>query len=172
MALTREQRERLSRVRMFVLDMDGTIYLGERLFPFTVGFLQKVRNTGRDFCFFTNNSSKNREAYLEKLSRMGIPVPPEKMLISNGVILEWLKERHPGARCWVVGTPFLIMDVGLLTGGLPAGLFQLGMSVALLGLAVLSALGFYFTGKATVKAGRAIWRWIRRSFAKKGRVVA
>ena len=72
----------------------------------------------------------------------------------------------------VVGTPFLIVDVGLLTGGLPAGLFQLGMSVALLGLAVLSALGFYFTGKATVKAGRAIWRWIRRSFAKKGRVVA
>lgn len=110
MALTREQRERLSRVRMFVLDMDGTIYLGERLFPFTVGFLQKVRNTGRDFCFFTNNSSKNREAYLEKLSHMGIPVPPEKMLISNGVILEWLKERQPGARCWVVGTPFLQED--------------------------------------------------------------
>lgn len=71
----------------------------------------------------------------------------------------------------VVGTPFLIMDVGLLTGGLPAGLFQLGLSVALLGLAVLSALGFYFTGKATVKAGRAIWRGIRRSFSKKGRVV-
>lgn len=66
----------------------------------------------------------------------------------------------------VVGTPFLIVDVGL-----PAGLFQLGMSVALLGLAVLSALGFYFTGKATVKAGRAIWRGIRRSFSKKGRVV-
>ena len=77
-----------------------------------------------------------------------------------------------GALIGVVGTPFLIWDVGLLTGGLPAGLFQLGMSVALLGLAVLSALGFYFTGKATVKAGRAIWRWIRRSFAKKGRVVA
>lgn len=71
----------------------------------------------------------------------------------------------------VVGTPFLIVDVGLLTGGLPAGLFQLGMSVALLGLAVLSALGFYFAGKATVKAGRAIWRGIRRSFSKKGRVV-
>ena len=77
-----------------------------------------------------------------------------------------------GALIGVVGTPFLIWDVGLLTGGLPAGLFQLGLSVALLGLAVLSALGFYFTGKATVKAGRAIWRGIRRSFAKKGRVVA
>ena len=77
-----------------------------------------------------------------------------------------------GALIGVVGTPFLIWDVGLLTGGLPTGLFQLGMSVALLGLAVLSALGFYFTGKVTVKAGRAIWRWIRRSFSKKGRVVA
>ena len=76
-----------------------------------------------------------------------------------------------GAVVGVAGTPFLILDVGLFTGGLPAGLFQLGLSVALLGLAVLSALGFYFTGKATVKAGRAIWRWIRRSFSKKGRVV-
>ena len=76
-----------------------------------------------------------------------------------------------GAVVGVAGTPFLILDVGLFAGGLPAGLFQLGLSVALLGLAVLSALGFYFTGKATVKAGRAIWRWIRRSFSKKGRVV-
>ena len=77
-----------------------------------------------------------------------------------------------GALIGVVGTPFLIWDVGLLTGGLPAGLFQLGMSVALLGLAVLSALGFYFTGKATAKAARAIWRGIRRSFSKKGRIAA
>lgn len=70
----------------------------------------------------------------------------------------------------VVGTPVLMLDVGLFTGGLPAGLFQLGLSVALLGLAVLSALGFYFTGRATVKAGRAIWRGIRRCFSKKGRL--
>ena len=72
----------------------------------------------------------------------------------------------------VVGTPVLMLDVGLFTGGLPAGLFQLGLSVALLGLAVLSALGFYFTGRVTVKAAKAIWRGIRRSFSKKGRVPA
>ena len=101
---------RLDQVKMFVLDMDGTIYLGERLFPFTKDFLRRVRETGRDFCFFTNNSSKNRGAYLEKLARMGIEVPPEKMLISNGVILEWLKEHHPGASCYVVGTPPLRED--------------------------------------------------------------
>ena len=110
MEWTQEQRNRLKQVRLFVLDMDGTIYLGDRLFPFTKGFLQRVKETGRDFCFFTNNSSKNREAYLDKLSRMGISIPPEKMLLSNGVILEWLKRRHPQASFWVVGTPSLLED--------------------------------------------------------------
>ena len=103
-------RERLQQVKVFVLDMDGTIYLGESLFPFTKRFLEQVGKSGRDFYFFTNNSSKNREAYLAKLNRMGISLPPEKMLISNGVILEWLKEHHPGARCYVVGTPPLLED--------------------------------------------------------------
>lgn len=101
---------KLSDVKMFVLDMDGTIYLGDRLFPYTRDFLRRVKETGRDFCFFTNNSSKNREAYLEKLARMGIVVPPEKMLISNGVILDWLREHHLGESAYVVGTPALEED--------------------------------------------------------------
>ena len=100
----------LKPIRMFVLDMDGTIYLGDRLFPFTPSFLETVRATGRDFCFFTNNSSKNRQAYLEKLDRMGIRIPPEKMLISNGVILDWLAANRPGERCYLVGTPPLTRD--------------------------------------------------------------
>lgn len=102
--------EKLGHVKMFVLDMDGTIYLGDRLFPFTRGFLDKVQATGRGFCFFTNNSSKNREAYLEKLGRMGIQIGPEQMLISNGVILNWLGKHRPGESCYLVGTPALAAD--------------------------------------------------------------
>lgn len=75
-----------------------------------------------------------------------------------------------GAVVGVVGVPFLAFDVGLLSGGVGAGLFQLGASVTMLGLAVLCALGFYFTGKATVKAGKVLWRWLRKSFVRKGRV--
>ncbi len=108
---------KLSDVKMFVLDMDGTIYLGDRLFPYTRDFLRRVKETGRDFCFFTNNSSKNREAYLQKLQKMGIEVPPEKMLISNGVILDWLRENRPGQSAYVVGTPPLVED--FQTAGLP-----------------------------------------------------
>ena len=102
--------ERLSHIKMFVLDMDGTIYLGEHLFPFTKRFLSQVMRSGREYCFFTNNSSKNREAYLKKLSHMGIEISEDKMLLSNGVILEWLKENRPGESCYVVGTPSLPAD--------------------------------------------------------------
>lgn len=112
-----DKRARLRQIKLFVLDMDGTIYLGERLFPFTRDFLSAVENSGREFCFFTNNSSKNREAYLSKLSRMGIEIPPEKMLISNGVIIEWLNRNHPGKSCYVVGTPLLVED--FRKGGIP-----------------------------------------------------
>lgn len=104
------QIERLKDVKLFVLDMDGTIYLGDRLFPYTKDFLRAIQESGRDFCFFTNNSSRNREAYLAKLHRMGIEVPPEKMLISNHVILRWLRENRPGRRAYVVGTEPLLAD--------------------------------------------------------------
>ncbi len=114
---TPEARERLRSIKMFVLDMDGTIYLGERLFPFTRRFLEAVRANGADFCFFTNNSSKNREAYLTKLQGMGICIPPEKMLISNGVIIDWLLKNHPGESAYVVGTPALRADFQL--AGIP-----------------------------------------------------
>ncbi len=104
------QIERLKDVKLFVLDMDGTIYLGDRLFPYTKDFLRAIQESGRDFCFFTNNSSRNREAYLAKLHRMGIDVPPEIMLISNHVILRWLRENRPGRRAYVVGTEPLLAD--------------------------------------------------------------
>ena len=53
-----EKRERLKKIRCFVLDMDGTIYLGNRLFPFTPAFLQAVEKSGREFCYFTNNKRR------------------------------------------------------------------------------------------------------------------
>lgn len=104
---TNEIREKLKNVRCFMLDMDGTIYLGDSLFPFTKDFLDAVVKSGREFCFFTNNSSKDTDTYLQKLSRMGIDIPREKMLISNGVAADYVLENHPGAKVFVLGTPLL-----------------------------------------------------------------
>lgn len=105
-----QTHEILNRIRCFVLDMDGTIYLGNDLFDFTIPFLENVKKSGRDFYFFTNNSSKNKEAYIEKLAQMQILIPAEKMLISNQVIIQWLLKEHPGKSVYIVGTPYLVED--------------------------------------------------------------
>lgn len=110
-----KKKKDLKNIRCFVLDMDGTIYLGDSLFPFTHDFLRAVTASGREFCFFTNNSSKDTDTYLEKLTKMGISVPREKMLISNGVAADYLKAHHPGARVFVLGTPLLRRELSALS---------------------------------------------------------
>ena len=99
-----------NQIRCFILDMDGTIYLGNRLFPFIPAFLEAVRASGREYCFFTNNSSKNAEFYREKLRRMGIDAPLERMLTANQVLIEHLVSAHPGKRVYVMGTEHLVED--------------------------------------------------------------
>lgn len=147
--------EILKTIKMFVLDMDGTIYLGERLFPFTPGFLAKLGETGRDYCFFTNNSSKNRRAYLEKLARMGLEVPPEKMLISNGVLLDWLAANRPGESAYVVGTPALEEDfrrAGVPLRGADADYVVLGFDTSLTYEKLCIACGLIRRGAAVYGA--------------------
>lgn len=101
-------RERLKQVRLFVLDMDGTIYLSNRLFPFTMPFLEKLDETGRSYCFFTNNSSKNQQDYLDKLGNMGVPVVPAQVFLSTQVIIEEMQRLHPHDTFYIVGTPNLV----------------------------------------------------------------
>ena len=79
------------KIKCFILDMDGTIYLGNELFPFTKDFLKKVEETGREYYFFTNNSSKSQRAYIEKLGKLGIPIKKDQMMISSHVIIKYLK---------------------------------------------------------------------------------
>ena len=62
--------DRLKEIRCFLLDMDGTFYLGDRLIEGSLEFLQKLRDTGRQCLFLTNNSSKSASFYVEKLKRM------------------------------------------------------------------------------------------------------
>ena len=99
---------RLQKIRCFVLDMDGTIYLSNRLFPFTIPFLKKLGETGRSYCFFTNNSTKHQQDYLVKLSGMGIPVTESQVFLSTQVILEEMHRLHPKDSFFIVGTPNLV----------------------------------------------------------------
>ena len=67
---------KLSEKRLFLLDMDGTIYLDETLFDGTADFLRYVRESGGRYVFLTNNSSRGTDAYVQKLHRLGLPAAP------------------------------------------------------------------------------------------------
>jgi len=102
----------LAGVKCFVLDMDGTIYLSDKVFPFTASFLKHLEKTGKDHIFYTNNSSQNAAYYLTKLERMGIPVTPDKLMMSTHVLLEFLSDCPDiaGKRVFVSGTKALRDD--------------------------------------------------------------
>ena len=99
------------KIKCFILDMDGTSYLGNELFSFTKDFLKKVEETGREYYFFTNNSSKSQQDYIEKLERFGIRIKSQQMMTSTHVISRYLKQHYEGKSVYVVGTLSLIQEI-------------------------------------------------------------
>ncbi len=102
-----DKRELLRDVELFVLDMDGTFYLGDRILDGSLAFLERVRATGRRFLFFTNNSSKSPEAYIKKLAAMDCPAARSDVMTSGDVTIRYLKSHYPGAGVYLLGTPVL-----------------------------------------------------------------
>ena len=90
--------------RLFLLDMDGTLYLGEQLFPGVREFLAGVKVHGGRYLFLTNNSSRGVDAYVEKMERLGIKAGPEDFLTSVDATIRCLQKEYPAAKCYVAGT--------------------------------------------------------------------
>ncbi len=94
-------------IKLFMLDMDGTIYLGNRLFDCTIPFLELLKSQGKRYIFLTNNSSKNRNVYVEKLSKMGIHAEPNDVFTSGEATTIYLNKIKKNARIYLCGTPSL-----------------------------------------------------------------
>ena len=90
--------------------MDGTFYLGNNLIEGSLDFIDKVRATGRDFLFLTNNSSHNADFYVKRLHGMGLDVPREKILTSGEATADKLNQLYPGKRAFVLGNEYLIEE--------------------------------------------------------------
>ena len=99
-------RERLSHIRHVALDMDGTIYMGQSLFPYTREFLQSLREMGISYSFLTNNPSTSIADYLKKLAGMGIEATKEEMYTTALATIDYIRTRYPDARrLFILGTP-------------------------------------------------------------------
>ncbi len=94
----------LKEKKLFLLDMDGTIYLDDQLFDGTIEFLDYVNRIGGKYLFLTNNSSRSVTAYVEKMARLGIATTEEDFLTSVDALILYLKANHPGKLCYASGT--------------------------------------------------------------------
>jgi HAD superfamily hydrolase (TIGR01457 family) len=99
--------DRLGTIRGFLLDMDGTFYLSDRLLEGALRFIEMLHRQQKQFLFLTNNSSRHRRQYAEKISRLGLPLAEEAVLTSGEATAFYLEKKQPGARIYLVGTPSL-----------------------------------------------------------------
>ena len=107
--LTPELKKKLSGIRHIALDMDGTIYMGSNLFPFTKGFLQDMTDAGIGYSFLTNNPTKSVADYLHKLEGMGINADEGNMYTTSLAAIDYIKEKYPQAkRLYMLGTPSMV----------------------------------------------------------------
>ena len=100
---------KLSRIRHLALDMDGTIYMGNTLFPFTRKFLSDMSDAGIGYSFLTNNPSRSVADYLKKLEGLGIEADQTNMYTTSLAAIDYIKVHYPDARrLFLLGTPSMI----------------------------------------------------------------
>lgn len=98
---------KLTDIRCFLLDMDGTFYLGDRLLPGALDFMRYLGQSGRDYLFLTNNSSRTAVFYAAKLTGMGWPAQPGDVLTAGEATARWIVRQKSAARVYLLGTPDL-----------------------------------------------------------------
>ena len=102
-------KQQLIRIKHVALDMDGTIYMGNSIFPFTIPFLEKLDGMGISYSFLTNNPSKSIDDYLKKLSNMGIHATEEEIYNTTIATIDYIHTHYPKAKkLFLLGTPSMI----------------------------------------------------------------
>lgn len=103
----KEVKELIFKKKLFVLDMDGTFYLGDSLIEGSLEFMKKLELSNKKHLFFTNNSSKVASVYVEKLNKLGFQDREKNILTSGDVTAGYLNKKYSGSRVYVLGTQLL-----------------------------------------------------------------
>jgi len=99
--------ERLASIQCFLMDMDGTIYVGDHLLPGVQDWLSLLESRHIPYYFLTNNSSRSGVEYADKLKRYGLDIPEEGIFTSGEATAIYMKKNYPRTSLYVVGTPQL-----------------------------------------------------------------
>lgn len=103
-------RDQAPRYDGYIYDLDGTIYLGERLLPGAQETIAWLRSHRRPVVFLSNKPLEPGSAYAAKLTRLGIPATAQDVVNSTQALLVYLRTTHPGKRLYVIGEPALLNE--------------------------------------------------------------
>ncbi len=135
--------------KYFIIDMDGTFYLGDKMIEGASEFTDCLKNKGKDFYFFTNNSSHNSNECLNKLKKIGYPVPDEKVIISSHVAIDFIKRKRPGKRIYLLANENFTDDckkAGLNLAENDPDIVLLGFDTTLTYEKITKAANFIYNG--------------------------
>ncbi|HTL16956.1 MAG TPA: HAD-IIA family hydrolase [Patescibacteria group bacterium] len=119
MSVPPQVQARLKRLRHVALDLDGTLYSGQTLFPATLPFLEVLAELGIGRTFLTNNSSKSTRDYVAHLLRFGIAAAEHEIYTSTQATIRFLRRNYPQvSRVFVLGTDSLCAEIGAAGFGL------------------------------------------------------
>ena len=108
----------LKNIKLFLLDMDGTFYLGDRVLDGSRPFVSKIESLSHcELAFLTNNSSKNKKDYIKKLSYMGFDFHDNQVVTSGEATTIYLSRQKPNAKVFLLGTKSLeqeFIDAGFI----------------------------------------------------------
>ena len=95
----------------FIFDLDGTVYLSDKLIPGADKVIGLLREKGKKVVFLSNKPIQTREDYASKLTRLGIPTQSKEVINSTLVMISYLKKNAPTAKLFVVGEPPFVAEL-------------------------------------------------------------
>ena len=96
--------DKLRNAELFLFDMDGTLYLGDQVYPGAIELINLLPKIGKQYIYLTNNSSRSGTDYITRLKRLGFPCEAENVFTSGMATALYLKQHYPGATVYLAGT--------------------------------------------------------------------
>ena len=97
----------LENINLYIFDLDGTIYIGNKEIDGAFDTIKKLRTMGKKVCFFTNNSSRNHTEYIKKFADMGLDISENEIYTSGQATCEWLLDNYKQSKVFLLGNPAL-----------------------------------------------------------------
>lgn len=96
--------DKLKNCKLFLFDMDGTLYLGDDVYEGAIDLMNDLPDLGKKYIYLTNNSSRAGVDYITRLTRLGFPCEAENVFTSGMATGMYLNQRHSGAKVYLAGT--------------------------------------------------------------------